>query len=96
MKRRSRLELVSGVTEADPDSWPDADTEALSRTDLKRFHDRRRAVSFYLQSTITIREITEKTGISKTEVKRLVDRCFETGEIHINIFDTISVIFIGT
>jgi putative transposase len=65
-------------------TWPTVLIDNLSTEDQVVYLSRKQAVELYLRNDLTIKEITEKTGIDDSSLRRLVRRCLEfdpTGNI---------------
>ena len=77
MRRLAWAENLVGEEAADPENWPAVDTEHLTPNELRKFHVRKRAVQLHLQSDLTVAQICKKTGLCRSEIRRLVRRCLK-------------------
>jgi len=77
MRRLAWAEGLVGEDAANPENWPAVDTDHLTPTELRTYLTRRRAVQLHLTSTMTIAQICEKTGLCRSEIRRLVTRCLQ-------------------
>ena len=76
MRRGGWIEALVGPEMMDPDCWPKADTSELDDLGLALFARRSRAVTLYLTTQTPVSSITRKTGISRSELTRLLKRVF--------------------
>ncbi len=76
MRRGGWIERQVGPELMDPDNWPKEDTSHLDDVGLKLFTLRKRAVTLYLTTTTAVASITEMTGLSRSEINRLLHRVF--------------------
>jgi len=74
MRRGSGWESELTPEQMNPNNWPAVDTSGLSATDEKLFKRRRRAVRQYLGSGLTVEEILDNVGMSRSELYRLATR----------------------
>ncbi len=62
----------------DPENWDPVYTSELSTNDKSVYLKRKKALQAYLSSSIPLETISENTGISKSELYRIVRRAFMT------------------
>lgn len=60
--------------------WAMVDTSDFTDSDKEKYEKRRQAVEMYILDKATIREISEITGIDKSEISRFTMRCLSVDE----------------
>jgi putative transposase len=61
----------------DRTNWPNVLIENLSEKNQKIYLNRKKAIDMYIDGDISIKSITEKTGIKKQNLVKMVKRCLE-------------------
>lgn len=80
MRKSEWIESLVGIEAMDTTQWLSVDTSYLNPEKTRKFKCRKRAVDLYLQNEDKISQITEKTGISRSELYRLLTRVFSLSE----------------
>lgn len=61
----------------DTSNWPVVNIMQLQPEDREIYLNREKAIMYYMQSDLTLAEITEATGIHKSELSKFVNKCLE-------------------
>lgn len=76
---RCRLteQFIANQQNLDISTWDEIDEASLDSISQETYRKRKEAVILYIKGSMKIKEITEKTGIERHELNRLIKRCLE-------------------
>lgn len=79
MTRKRLLKYLDtwGPEHCDPNSWQPVSISALSPAIKQKYLQRKASIDLYLTTDNTLLEITDRTGLSRTEIYRILDRAFD-------------------
>lgn len=77
MKKRLLSTIQIDKQDIDYSNWPHIIVDNLSPKDQSLFYKRKSAVEAYLKNEKTVKEISAQEKIEKSELARLIKRCFE-------------------